>query len=147
MSKPNFRPAGLPDQAILKGVQVRLCAPQERERYAQLMISHHYLKSDQLVGEQIRYVAEVEGAWVGLLSWSAAAFHLEHREQWIGWSYEQRRRRLALVANNSRLLLLPGVDCTNLAFPKPSRPWRTRSSPRPRSPARKSTTCGICAAS
>lgn len=115
MSKPNFRPAGLHDQAILKGVQVRLCAPQERERYAQLMISHHYLKSDQLVGEQIRYVAEVEGAWVGLLSWSAAAFHLEHREQWIGWSYEQRRRRLALVANNSRLLLLPGVDCTNLA--------------------------------
>jgi hypothetical protein len=39
---------------------------------------------------------------------------LRPREQWIGWSDEQRRRRLALVANNVRFLLLPGRTVPNL---------------------------------
>jgi hypothetical protein len=108
---------GLTEQAILDTVVVRLLTADEleRERYRQLMTAHHYLKSDQLVGEQLRYVAEVDGQWVALLSWSAASYHLKDREQWIGWSDAQRRRRLALVANNSRFLILPGVDCPNLA--------------------------------
>jgi len=79
------------------------------------MERHHYLKSDVLVGEQLRYVAEVDGQWLALLSWSAAARHLKDREQWLGWSNTQRRRRLALLANNARFLILPGVDCPNLA--------------------------------
>jgi hypothetical protein len=86
-----------------------------RERFRELMEQHHYLKSDILVGEQLRYVAEVDGRWVALLSWSAAANHLKDREQWLGWNISQRRRRLALVANNSRYLILPGPDCPNLA--------------------------------
>jgi len=59
-------------------------------------------------------VAHVEGGWVALLSWSVAAYHLEARDAWISWSNEQRRRRLRLLANNSRFLILPGVDCPNL---------------------------------
>jgi hypothetical protein len=31
----------------------------QRERFRQLNEKHHYLKSDVLVGEQLRYVAEV----------------------------------------------------------------------------------------
>jgi hypothetical protein len=86
-----------------------------RARYDGLMIAHHYLKSSRLVGEQLRYVAQVDGQWLALVSWSAAAYHLKDREDWLGWSDAQRRRRLALVANNSRFLILPGVDCPNLA--------------------------------
>ncbi|MGI8603406.1 MAG: Druantia anti-phage system protein DruA [Verrucomicrobiales bacterium] len=63
----------------------------------------------------MRYVAEVEGQWLALLAWSAASYQLAPREAWIGWSVAQKRRRLALVANNSRFLILPGVDCPNLA--------------------------------
>jgi len=68
-----------------------------------------------MVGEQLRYVAEAGGEWLALLGWSAAAKHLKDREEWIGWSASRRRCRLALAANNARFLVLPGVDCPNLA--------------------------------
>lgn len=106
------------NQRLLDHVVVRLLDAEDiaqRQRYAELIVTEHYLKSDTLVGEQLRYVAEVDGQWVAVLSWSAAANHLRDREQWIGWTITQRRRRLALVANNARFLILPGIDCPNLA--------------------------------
>ena len=61
----------LTEQAILNTVVVRLLTAdeleRERYRYRQLMTAHHYLKSDQLVGEQLRFVAEVDGQWVDYL--------------------------------------------------------------------------------
>jgi len=93
MTKATHRLPVLSEQTILDRVVVRRLAATEeqRTRFRQLMTSHHYLKSEQLVGEQMRYVAEVDGLWVALLSWSAAAYHLKEREQWIGWSEAQRR--------------------------------------------------------
>ena len=52
-------------------------------------------------------VAELDGQWVALLTFSAAAFHLKLRERWIRWAPRQRARRLLLVVNNSRFLVLP----------------------------------------
>ena len=49
-----------------------------------------------------------------MASWSAAAFHIKDRDQFIGWSGEQCRRRRALLANNSRLLVLPDCRWPNL---------------------------------
>jgi hypothetical protein len=117
MVTASFRLPDCSEQHILQHLEVRLLSSEvaERERYRQLIEDHHYLKSDSLVGEQLRYVAECEGQWLALLSWSAPAKHLKDREQWIGWTAEQRRRRLALLANNARFLILPGVDCPNLA--------------------------------
>lgn len=117
MAKTSFRIPGLNEQQLLERVEVRLLGPdeQDRARYRELIEHHHYLKSDVMVGEQLRYVAEVDGKWLALLSWSAAARQLKDREQWLGWSRIQRRRRLALLANNARFLILPGVDCPNLA--------------------------------
>jgi hypothetical protein len=63
----------------------------------------------------LRYVAEARGQWIALLGWNSAAYHLKAREAWIGWSPAQRQKRLALVAQNSRFLILPGVSCPNLA--------------------------------
>lgn len=118
MASNRFRAPALCEQHILDHVEVRLLDADdvaERQRFAELIAKHHYLKSDTLVGEQLRYVAEIDGRWLALLSWSAAAKHLKDREEWIGWTPSQRRRRLALVANNARYLILPGVDCPNLA--------------------------------
>jgi len=111
-----FRPPSVLEQEILDHLEVKLLeSDEDRARFEKMMVSHHYLKSDRLAGEQLRYVARVQGQWVALLSWSAAAYHLKHREAWVGWNEAQRRRRLALVANNARFLILPGVDCPNLA--------------------------------
>lgn len=68
-----------------------------------------------MVGEQIRYVAVREdGCWVACLGWSAAAFRLSPREDWIDWSPVQMRQRRHLIANNSRFLILPGHEQVNI---------------------------------
>jgi hypothetical protein len=67
----------------------------------------HYLESSTLVGQWLRYVAELDGQWVALLTFSAPALHLKAREKWIGWTTRQRARRLGFVVNNSRFLVLP----------------------------------------
>ena len=117
MSAKRFRSPDLSQQELLTRVEVRPLGDdeQERARFTQFMCKHHYLKSDTLVGEQRRYVAHVDDQWLALLSWSAASYHLKDREAWIGWDTQQRRERLALVANNARFLILPDIDCPNLA--------------------------------
>src|SRR5512132_4242335 len=95
------------ERAYLKAVQVRLVVSEaEQARWDALMEEKHYLRSARMVGEQLRYVAEVEGEWVALLGWSAGSYHLRPREAWIGWNDEQRRQRLPFVANNARFLML-----------------------------------------
>ena len=94
------------EAAVVDQIQVRLVRPEEEAEWNQLMVENHYLKSAQMVGEQLRYVAECQGRWMGLLGWSAAAYHLKGREGWIGWDDNQRCARLHLVANNARFCRL-----------------------------------------
>jgi len=102
-----FRSPPAPEVDVLRRVTVRLILPQERERFDQLLVEEHYLKSARLGGQSLRYVVELDGAWVALLSFSAPALHLKAREEHIGWSPRQRSRRLGFVVNNSRFLVLP----------------------------------------
>jgi len=51
---------------------------------------------------------------LAVATWSAAAFHIKDRDQFIGWSPEQCRCRRALLANNSRLLVMPDCHYPNL---------------------------------
>ena len=114
MKKPKRMP-NVSEQEVLAGVSIRLICESKRLRYDALLDKQHYLKSGQLVGEQLRYVAEYAGKWLALLSWNAGSYHLADRDRWIGWSDEQRRCRLPFVVNNSRFLILDGVGCPNLA--------------------------------
>jgi hypothetical protein len=59
-------------------------------------------------------VATYRGEWLALLAFCAGSFNLRYREQFIGWTPEQRRRRLALVVNNARFLVLPDCHYPNL---------------------------------
>jgi hypothetical protein len=89
-------------------------SPQDKARCDKLIVEHHYLKDATLVGEQLRYVATYKGQWLALATWSGAAFHLKDRDEFIGWNFEQCRRRRPLLANNSRLLVLPECHHPNL---------------------------------
>jgi predicted transposase YbfD/YdcC len=102
------------EQQVLREMQVRLVLPKEFSKCDELIVRDHYLHSAQLVGERLRYVVTWRGAWLGLATWSAPAFHLKARDQFIGWTEEQRRQRLALLVNNSRLLVLPNCHYPNL---------------------------------
>jgi len=103
------------EQSVLDGVTVRLIEKEEQERFDELIVQEHYLHNASWVGRRLFYVAEYDGEWLALLAWTAAAFNLKDRESWIGWSQAQRARRLSLVANNSRFLILDGAHYPNMA--------------------------------
>lgn len=95
------------EREVLDRVVVRCLREEEVGQFNFHLEHDHYLESSRLAGQSIRYVAEVDGRWVGLLTFSAPALHLKARERWIGWSPRQRARRLPMVVNNSRFLVLP----------------------------------------
>ena len=94
------------EAAVLNEITIRLVETEEQELWDQLVSKHHYLGNAHMVGERLCYVVEYQGEWVALLGWSAAAYHIRARDLWIGWNANQRRARLALVANNCRFCLL-----------------------------------------
>jgi hypothetical protein len=95
---------------------VRLCWPDEVDEHRALVAQHHYLKVDRSAGDTLRYVAEVDGQKVALLTWGSAAYKLAPRDQWIGWGIGLRKTRLKLVVQNRRFcMLLPPGQRPNLA--------------------------------
>lgn len=99
----------------LSRVRVRLICAGERVEWDTLMRAHHYLGLTAMVGRSLRYVAEVDGRWLALLGWASPALKCASRDAWIGWSPTLQWQRLALIANNSRFLILPGLRVKNLA--------------------------------
>lgn len=103
------------EQRLMEQVRVRPLRADERARFMRLLDRHHYLGRLQPVGEQMLYVAvTATGGWVALLVFAAAAKHLKAREQWIGWTPTQKRKRLSLIANNARYLILPRWNIPNM---------------------------------
>jgi len=96
----------LASENLLARVTLRLMEDSERERFDRLLEEEHYLKSSRIGGRHLRYVAEADGKWIAILTFSGAAPHLKAREKWMGWSSRQRARRLGFLINNSRFLLL-----------------------------------------
>jgi hypothetical protein len=77
---------------------------------------HHYLRFRGMFGASLRHVAETpDGRWLALIGWCAGAFNVGARDRWIGWAPEQQFRRLRLIANNTRFLILPQARVANLA--------------------------------
>jgi hypothetical protein len=101
---------------LLKTLQISvLSSESEIARANELLEQHHYLGSLKAVGERLYYsISDETGDWLAVMVFTAAARRLRHRDNWIGWTDEQRRRRLSLVANNTRFLLLPQRTVPNL---------------------------------
>lgn len=114
MSKPIRLPQA-DEQVVLQELQIHLVDPPSLARFQSLLRRHHYLGGIKPVGERLYYVAQWRGQWLALLVFCAASKHLRHREKWIGWTEEQRRKRLTLVTNNARFLILPCWSLPNLA--------------------------------
>ena len=68
-----------------------------------------------LPGAQMRYLAYHGDQLLAALGCGAAAWALAPRDRWIGWTAAQRQRKLDLVVNNARFLILPWVRSPNLA--------------------------------
>ena len=119
----------------LAEVQIQLLSSARGKAQAhRLLAKYHYLGDVRAVGEQLFYaITGGCSGWLGVLVFCAASRRLRVRDRWINWSEEQRRRRLPLVVNNCRFLLLPhqtfpnlGSRSLRLALQRLSADWQAR---------------------
>ncbi|OPL09780.1 MAG: hypothetical protein AVO34_05030 [Firmicutes bacterium ML8_F2] len=77
---------------------------------------YHALGYKRPFGAHQRYFI-VSGAQqkLGCLLFAAAAWALQARDEWIGWTEVDRSLRLNLIVNNTRFLIFPWVRVKNLA--------------------------------
>jgi hypothetical protein len=81
-----------------------------------LLQRYHYLGHRNCVGENLKYLArDRHGRPLACLLFGSAAWKAAARDQWIGWSAEQRGRHLSRLTNNTRFLILPWVRVPHLA--------------------------------
>jgi hypothetical protein len=76
---------------------------------------HHYLGHQLMPGAQLRYFVRAQDAIVAALSFGASAWKVGPRDNFIGWSVEQRQRNLHLIVNNARFLIFPWIRRPNMA--------------------------------
>lgn len=76
----------------------------------------HYLGYTPASGAQLRYLVTTAASRpIAAISFAASAWALEDRDNYIGWSREQRKARLHLVVGNPRFLVAPWVRVPHLA--------------------------------
>lgn len=80
-----------------------------------LMQQHHYLGYTQPVGEHLKYLVYARGRPIACMAWSSAPRHLGSRDRFIGWSAQARLANIALLAYNTRFLIVPWVSVPHLA--------------------------------
>jgi hypothetical protein len=96
----------------------QLCPVVHREHsllWNEYIDRYHYLGYKPLPGAQLRYFVTIDQQIVAALGFGAAAWQIAPRDQFIGWSHEQRQRNLPLIVNNARFLIMPWVVSKNLA--------------------------------
>ena len=87
-----------------------------RAVFETLLAKEHYLGYRSPVGENLKYLL-CTAAGRPLAAWlfGAAAWRCQVRDQWIGWTDEQRAGRLHWLTNNTRLLIPCWVRVAGLA--------------------------------
>ncbi len=103
------------ESRALDALEVRPVGRDEVALWVESVRRYHYLGYRGIVGKSLRYVATVDGRWVALMGWGSAALKCTVRDQFIGWDAETKLKRLYLIANNVRFLVLPSVSIENLA--------------------------------
>jgi hypothetical protein len=96
----------------------RVATEAQRLLWRELVGRYHYLGHTMAFGAHLRYLVEVSRPMprvVGCLQVSSPAWKMAPRDRWIGWTPAVRERNLQRIVNNSRFLLLPWVQVSNLA--------------------------------
>ncbi len=108
---PVLLPAGSLGDLELRPVDTR----QDSCLWNELIERYHYLGYTPLPGAQVRYLVFAGSHLVAAMGFGASAWKVRPRDQFIGWTDEQRPRQLHRIANNARFLILPWIRSHNLA--------------------------------
>ena len=100
----------------LKPIRLEIVsAGKNLKRWRAYVDNYHMLGDKQAFGARLHYFIMVGDREIGCLQFSASAWSLTEREEWIGWNLEDRKQRLNLIVNNSRFLIFPWVKVKYLA--------------------------------
>lgn len=102
----------------MSGLRLRLIrdeADPAHRIWNRLIAREHPLRDRPLVGAQLRYLIECDQGIVGAFGFGPAAYHLECRDRWIGWSARARQHHLERVIGLARFLIRPALRVPNLA--------------------------------
>ena len=100
----------------IKIIQIKDAQIEDSRIWNALMDRYHYLGAGPLCGAQMRYLIQSEKyGSIGAFAFSAAAWCLQPRDQWIGWDEADRRKNLHKIVSNSRFLIHPHIKVKNLA--------------------------------
>ncbi len=119
--KIEFTPATKPQEPIVAQVNLipklcfRIVDKSNSALWNEYIARYHYLGYTPLPGAQLRYFIFAGEQLVALTGFGAAAWQTAPRDQFIGWSHDQRKNNLHLVVNNARFLILPWINSKNLA--------------------------------
>lgn len=93
----------------------QVCRTSSEKLFNSLIEHHHYLGYCHPVGEQLKYIVFSQQKPIACLAWSSAPRHIGSRDRFIGWSPDNRRKHIHLMAYNTRFLILPWVRVQYLA--------------------------------
>lgn len=102
----------------LKPLQVREVSSDSTARAAcrAALEQFHYRGGRGPVGENLQYaVTDHRSRLLACLWFGSAAWACRPRDDYIGWSPDQKRQRLGWITNNTRFLILPEVRVPHLA--------------------------------
>lgn len=100
----------------LNSVRLKMIRGTKDERLWDFLIDkYHYLGYRTLIGHFLKYLIYDKDTLLGCMGFADAVLKLNLRDEWIGWSKEEKKKNLHLVINNSRFLILPWVKVKNLA--------------------------------
>ena len=94
---------------------VPVAAEAQRHLLRDLLGAYHYLGYRQPTGPSLGYLVYWQDRPLGCARFGPAAWKVAARDDFIGWTPEQRRRGLKGMVNNDRFLILPWVKIPNLA--------------------------------
>jgi hypothetical protein len=80
-----------------------------------LIAQYHYLGACWPVGAHLKHLVFAGERPIAAFAWSSPPRHLGARDRHIGWTQEERRRNLHLIAYQTRFLILPWVRVPHLA--------------------------------
>ena len=89
--------------------------PAESRRWREQVERYHYLGCSVPFGAHLRYWVRNRERELACLLWTSPAWKMQARDDWIGWSDDQRRLHLQSIVNNGRFLILPWVQVKGLA--------------------------------
>ena len=94
--------------------RVRPILHDEVKAWIEHLCRYHYPGFRGIAGRSMRYVATMDREWVALIGWGSAVLKFTAWDKYIWWNEETKLKRLHLIVDNVRFLVLPDRSMKNL---------------------------------